>query len=168
MNPVRNIQKKSITLLAAFWGVGIGWMITKNFEQLAGYFSFGIVIAIMIVQVVLLISSLIFLLRSLTEASSVYREHTTNPRYRDWLLTNVQTEEEFEDERTFVISRFARERATVYFMSFLSLGLFLLTMSTYFIDINNVSIESIVLFALFAISVYYISYIIVWKKEYYR
>lgn len=165
MNPVKSLQKKILTYLAAFWVIGIDWLVSRNFDTMSDQLPLIIVILLFIVQIGLLIWAMVVLWRNMSEAAVVYKKNPSNSSF--WLTTN-QFNEELEDERTVTISRVARDRASTYSTAFQGISLFLLMIGANLLRIDSLAIESIILFVLFAFSFYCISYMIVWKKEYYR
>lgn len=164
METIKGIQRKNLFLVVFFWVVGGSWVLLNKLESIDNYLSFPQVMGLMVGIAAILLALLIFAILLLLKGVKDARKHNPYYTFINFLFSELRVTEEFEDERTTKISQKASLRSSAYTEAFISFLLFLLIIT----GGKQVSTEILLLLGLLAISIKQLSYIYVWRKEYFR
>lgn len=161
---MKEIQRKNILVLICFWLVGLTWISIFHKEKLAEMLPTPLYIALLIGLAVACLVVICYLIYYLSKGYEDFKNKGKSNKMADFLFSDVKTSFEYEDERTLQISELASHKSNAYSEFFLVVAILYLL----FADIQSVPTSVIILTVLITLTIKQLSYISIWKKEFYR
>lgn len=161
---MKEVVRKNMMLVVCFWAIGLLWLFELKINDFETHASTLAVILLTVGILLIATAAGVYLMLYLNRAYKDYQEHTKDAGFWDFLMSETRTTFEFIDERTLQISEIASRKSNAYTEAFLATALLLMLFS----GVASVSASILLITALIAETVQRLSYILIWRKEFYR
>lgn len=161
---MKEVQRKNILLTICFWAVGLSWILIRNLDFFWTHIPRAMFAGLLLVIAVMCLIVAGYLIVFTLQGYKDYRVNSKDEKMFNFWFTEVKTTSEYEDERSLQISNLASRKSNGYTQAFVAILILIMIFS----GTSSIPAELLIFFGLMAFTIGQVSYILVWKKEYYN